>query len=153
MPFGDELAAGTGGRTTAMGYGVADNLRQRFTGQPSDTETGLDFFSARYYASSQGRFTSTDPLQASAHPANPQTWNRYSYVLNNPLRMIDPSGMEGEGGIENDPFYGGDMNLDPQGQQQQKEPFTWYCLPYPIATKCRLASRSHAEVPRARKST
>jgi len=111
MPFGEELSAGVGGRTIAMGFGVTDNLRQRFTGQPRDTETGLDFFSARYYASTQGRFTSTDPLQASAHPARPQTWNRYAYVLNNPLRMVDPSGMAG---IENDSFYGGDMNLDPQ---------------------------------------
>ena len=42
----------------------------------------------------QGRFTSTDPLMASAQTAMPQSWNRYAYVLNNPLRFVDPSGLE-----------------------------------------------------------
>jgi len=42
----------------------------------------------------QGRFTSPNPLQASAETGNPQSWNRYAYALNNPLRYIDPDGME-----------------------------------------------------------
>jgi hypothetical protein len=41
-----------------------------------------------------GRFTSSDPLMASAKTGNPQTWNRYTYCLNNPLRYIDPSGLD-----------------------------------------------------------
>jgi len=41
-----------------------------------------------------GRFTSPDPLMASAYVENPQSWNRYSYALNNPLRYIDPDGMK-----------------------------------------------------------
>jgi RHS repeat-associated protein len=57
-----------------------------------DTETGLDFAQARYLASVQGRFTSVDPLQESATLWNPQSWNRYTYVLNNPLVYIDPTG-------------------------------------------------------------
>ena len=56
-------------------------------------ETGLDYFGARYYASTQGRFTSTDPLLSSGSVEDPQSWNRYSYVLNNPLRLIDPDGL------------------------------------------------------------
>lgn len=40
----------------------------------------------------QGRFTSVDPLQESGNPELPQSWNRYSYVLNNPLILIDPTG-------------------------------------------------------------
>src|SRR6185437_15004712 len=48
---------------------------------------------ARYFSSAQGRFTSVDPLAASGKPMNPQTWNRYAYVLNNPLRLIDPTGL------------------------------------------------------------
>ena len=66
------------------------------TQKERDNETGLDFFETRYYASTQGRFTSPDPLQASAKRRNPQTWNRYTYGLNNPLRYIDPEGEEPE---------------------------------------------------------
>src|SRR6185503_20597126 len=92
-PFGEEIGAGVGGRTTGMGYSVADGVRQRFTGKERDTETGLDYFDARYYASTMGRFTSPDPLRASMVPANPQTFNLYSYVINSPLTLIDPTGM------------------------------------------------------------
>jgi RHS repeat-associated protein len=81
-----------GGRTTAQGYGVYDGIRQQFTGKERDTETGLDYFGARYYSSTQGRFTSVDPENAGADPSNPQSWNGYSYALNNPLRYTDPDG-------------------------------------------------------------
>ncbi len=94
LPFGEELFAGQGGRTTAQGY-FADNIRQKFTRKERDNETGLDYFLARYYSSTQGRFTSPDPLSApaSAHPNIPQSWNLYAYVLNNPLKLVDPDGM------------------------------------------------------------
>ena len=96
MPFGEELGAGVGGRTTGMGFpGSSDGIRQKFTGYERDAETALDFAHARFYSSSQGRFTSVDPLTASATPANPQTFNRYSYVTNSPMNVIDPSGMLG----------------------------------------------------------
>jgi RHS repeat-associated protein len=92
-PFGEEIAAGVAGRTTGMGYSVTDNVRQKFTSKERDNETGLDYFNARYYASAQGRFTSIDPLIASGRVGNPQSWNRYVYVLNNPVRLIDPNGL------------------------------------------------------------
>ena len=41
----------------------------------------------------QGRFTSPDPLLSSGIEEDPQSWNRYSYTLNNPLALIDPSGL------------------------------------------------------------
>jgi RHS repeat-associated protein len=91
LPFGEELFVGR----TQQGYGVMD-IRQKFTGYERDAESGLDFAQARYYASTQGRFTSVDPLMASANPGNPKTWNRYVYVLNNPLRLVDPTGMAAE---------------------------------------------------------
>ena len=90
MPFGEEIFAGTGGRTAAMGFGVADGNRKKFTGYERDTETGLDFAQARYYSSTQGRFTSADSVLGSI--ANPQSLNRYAYVGNNPLRFSDPTG-------------------------------------------------------------
>jgi RHS repeat-associated protein len=57
-----------------------------------DSETGLDWFSTRYMSRAQGRFQSVDPGNAGADPTNPQTWNAYSYVGNNPLSYSDPSG-------------------------------------------------------------
>ena len=65
----------------------------KFTGKERDTESGLDYFGARYLSSSMGRFMSPDPFLNSGRPDNPQTWNRYSYGLNNPLRNTDPTGL------------------------------------------------------------
>ena len=92
LPFGEELYAGTSGRTATQGY-VGDNVRQQFTEYERDKETGLDYAQARYYSSAIGRFTSVDPLLASASAVNPKTWNRYAYVLNNPLKLVDPTGL------------------------------------------------------------
>jgi RHS repeat-associated protein len=63
------------------------------TQKERDNETGLDYFGARYYASTQGRFTSPDPGNAGADEGDPQSWNGYAYSLNNPLRFIDPDGL------------------------------------------------------------
>jgi RHS repeat-associated protein len=57
------------------------------------SETGLDYFGARYFSGGQGRFTSPDPLLNSGRPDDPQSWNRYAYVGNNPLRYVDPLGL------------------------------------------------------------
>jgi RHS repeat-associated protein len=73
--------------------GEAPSRRGQFTGKERDSETGLDYFGARYFSGAQGRFTTADPLMASARASNPQTWNRYSYALNNPLRYVDPDGL------------------------------------------------------------
>lgn len=63
-----------------------------FTDKHQDTAAGLYDFPAREY-SIQGRWPSPDPAGlASVNPAYPQSWNRYAYVLNNPLALTDPSG-------------------------------------------------------------
>jgi RHS repeat-associated protein len=80
------------GMPMMQGYGVNDGIRQQFTGKERDNETGLDYFGARYYSSTQGRFTSVGPENAGVDPFNPQSWNGYSYALNNPLRYTDPDG-------------------------------------------------------------
>jgi RHS repeat-associated protein len=109
LPFGEELFAGTGGRTTAQGYTASDNVRQKFTKYERDAETGLDYAQARMFAYSQGRFTSPDPYKIVAEVQNetdpdrassmlnaylvqPQQWNQYTYAINNPLKYIDPTG-------------------------------------------------------------
>ncbi len=64
-----------------------------YTGKERD-ETGLDYFGARYYDSSLGRFLSVDP--AGPDPMNPMSWNRYAYCLNNPYKYVDPDGRWGK---------------------------------------------------------
>jgi RHS repeat-associated protein len=91
LPFGEEIGL-IGGRNPGQGY-VADNTRQKFTGYEADAETGLNFAQARYQSSVQGRFISVDPLGGSASTLSPQSFNRYSYVENNPLNSTDPTGM------------------------------------------------------------
>jgi RHS repeat-associated protein len=63
-----------------------------FTGKERDSESGLDNFGARYDSSQFGRFVSPDPKHDSAIAANPQTLNRYTYGLNNPIRYVDTGG-------------------------------------------------------------
>ena len=124
LPFGEELYAGSAGRTQALGYGggTGDGVRQQFTAQERDIETGLDYFLARYYSSTQGRFNSPDEFNggaveifaqaASANPtfyadlSNPQTLNKYQYCLNNPLRYTDPYGHQ-----QSDSWYDRLMNF------------------------------------------
>ena len=91
LPFGEELTASN--RTAALGYGAYDNVMHKYTGQMRDTEgPGLDFFHARYFHDAQGRFTSPDELTKDSHVTNPQSWNKYAYARNNPLRYVDPTG-------------------------------------------------------------
>jgi RHS repeat-associated protein len=66
---------------------------REFAGKERDGETGFDYFGARYYASETGRFTMVDPVvPVNTALLDPQLWNRYTYVRNNPLRFTDPDG-------------------------------------------------------------
>jgi RHS repeat-associated protein len=94
LPFGEELSAGTGGRTTAQGYSNSDGNRKKWAQLERDDETGLDYAEARYYSSTQGRFTSSDPFAGSMQITDPQSLNRYAYSNNSPLIHTDPTGME-----------------------------------------------------------
>ncbi len=67
----------------------------KFTGHERDRDgsaNALDYMHARYYGSNRGRFLSVDPTWESSDLSNPQTWNRYAYVRNNPLKYTDPDG-------------------------------------------------------------
>jgi RHS repeat-associated protein len=83
--------------TTALGLQATlflNGARSRCPGKERDQESGNDYFGARYYASSMGRFMSPDPSGLDyADFSNPQTLNLYAYAVNNPLRYIDPTGL------------------------------------------------------------
>jgi len=67
-----------------------------FTDDIHDPETNLEHTLFRKYSSTQGRWLTPDPAgAASAAPTNPQSWNRYAYVLNDPVNATDPLGLEG----------------------------------------------------------
>jgi RHS repeat-associated protein len=63
----------------------------RFTERETDQATGLTYMRARYYNPHLGRFLTVDPVGGKV--GSSQSWNRYSYVLNNPVRHTDPTGM------------------------------------------------------------
>jgi len=98
--------------TTALGLRavtVENRVRSRCTGKKRDSETGLDEFPARYLSSGLGRWITPDPLpwihwqhgneddqkKFAAYLQNPQNFNMYAYVENNPESKDDPTGMQG----------------------------------------------------------
>ena len=66
----------------------------QFTGFEHDGESGLEHAPYRQHSSTSGRWISPDPYDGSSQPANPQSLNRYSYALNNPLSLVDPLGLD-----------------------------------------------------------
>jgi len=80
-PFGLE-AEGWGGQAG----------RTKFAGHERDEGVGFDYMLARYYGANLGRFLSTDPARGGVRVVDPQSWNGYTYVGNNPLKFIDPDG-------------------------------------------------------------
>ena len=98
LPFGRMLSSSDNERSTSCHPADPDtafdsDVSQKFTGQVRDEETRLDYFKARYMSAPQGRFLSPDPLLNSGRPWLPQSWNRYAYVMNNPLRFVDSDGL------------------------------------------------------------
>ena len=75
-------------------YVETASTNRDFTGQTEDTTPGLYDFLFRQQSQSQGRWLAPDPAGlAAVDITNPQTWNRYAYVANNPLSYIDPVGL------------------------------------------------------------
>jgi len=89
-PFGEEIVSSQ--RTPEIGYD-SDEIRQKFTSKQRDLETDLDYFEARYYSNSLGRFSSVDPVNLTAERlVDPQRINLFAYTRNNPLKFVDPNG-------------------------------------------------------------
>jgi len=81
--YQDRLGSDVNSKTLPFGQEIINGERFSFTGKELDDE--LYYFNARYYDSNLGRFTSVDPVEDN-HP--------YSYVANNPMNYVDPSGMD-----------------------------------------------------------
>jgi RHS repeat-associated protein len=86
LPWGDGYSS-----TVNNAGGDQDNLH--FAGLERDAESGTEHAQFRNYASVQGRWLGPDPYMGSYDLTNPQSLNRYAYVLNNPLSFTDPSGL------------------------------------------------------------
>jgi len=83
MPFGEEVAPP-----------IPPPDKRLFTGKERDAETGQDYFEARYLRASVGRFSTIDPVYTwKENLEDPQRWNRYAYVRDNPLKYTDPHGL------------------------------------------------------------
>jgi RHS repeat-associated protein len=81
------------GRVQTASPQASFKVSNRFTGQVFDDETGLYWYNSRIYVPELGRFGQADTIIPDL--GNPQSYNRYSYVLNNPLRYTDPTGHYG----------------------------------------------------------
>src|SRR6185295_18411501 len=83
----------TGCYPSSPDYMLPSATPQKFTGKERDVELGLDYFGARYMSAAEGRFISADPVMVmNQRLFDPQQWNMYSYVRNNPLRLVDSNG-------------------------------------------------------------
>jgi RHS repeat-associated protein len=96
LPFGDGQKCSTDSYAPSS---ADDATPLHFNGKEHDSETGNDYFGARYYGNSIGRFLSPD-WSAQAEPvpyakmADPQSLNLYAYVENNPIANRDIDGHE-----------------------------------------------------------
>jgi RHS repeat-associated protein len=86
MPWGD-------GYTATVYSSGADQDNEHFAGLERDAESGTEHAQFRNYTSNQGRWLVPDQYMGSYDFTNPQSMNRYAYVLNNPASMVDPSGL------------------------------------------------------------
>jgi len=86
--FGPELSGGTA-EPSATTLKYTSHERDNWSSGAPDT---LDYMHARYYNPTVGRFLSVDPIVPTAVVREPQRWNRYAYVSNNPMKNADPTG-------------------------------------------------------------
>jgi RHS repeat-associated protein len=93
LPFGEELNAGVGSRTTVKMFGQPDTVRQKYAGMETDDATGLNHTLWRKDDNWSGRWTSPDPYGGSMSIADPQSFNRYAYCDNDPVNHVDLVGL------------------------------------------------------------
>jgi RHS repeat-associated protein len=91
-------------------YSTGTVDKWKFTSYERDTDTSLDYARMRLNSARLARFTTPDPYGGSIAPGNPQSWNRYAYVTNDPVNFIDPNGLAGQCGMScPDPHQNDDL--------------------------------------------
>jgi RHS repeat-associated protein len=93
-PYGGRIA--TAPPPTPISESPSSRVRLGFTGQEEDDDLGLVNMNGRIYDPAIARFLTPDPVVAMRSPS--QSWNRYSYAENSPLRFVDPSGFDPQDG-------------------------------------------------------
>lgn len=91
--FGEEVGSGIGLRSASQGYASDKVTRQGYGMTENDDATGQQHAWFRKLETAAGRWDSPDPYKGSIKPEDPQTFNRYSYVNNQPTNLVDPSGL------------------------------------------------------------
>jgi RHS repeat-associated protein len=116
LPFGD----------ISHNYGsAASDIHYQFTGDETDSESSTDYAMYRNLSGTMARFNRPDPYDGSYDLTNPQTFNRYVYVSNNPLRLVDPQGLDGE-----------DNPCEPGGGGSEQRPALGHGLAQPHDDSC-----------------
>jgi RHS repeat-associated protein len=95
MPFGTMLpfTQTYGGENSYQHPTLSNPSKKRFTSYDRSEATGLDYAVNRFYSPQQGRFAQVDPIGMGAVSlGNPQSLNLYSYVENDPVNRVDPTG-------------------------------------------------------------
>ena len=93
LPFGEDLPNTVGMRASTPGYGGAEAARQKYAGMERDDASGMAHTLWRQYDSVSARWTSPDPYAGSMTLTEPQSFNRYTYVNNDPVNKVDPTGL------------------------------------------------------------
>ncbi|MFL6253575.1 MAG: RHS repeat domain-containing protein [Pyrinomonadaceae bacterium] len=93
LPFGEDAPSSLGPRSPAQGYAADDRLRQKYAGMEQDDATGMNHTLWREYDNRSGRWTAPDPYGGSLVVSNPQSFNRYNYVNNDPVNQTDAAGL------------------------------------------------------------
>src|SRR6185436_3631905 len=134
LPFGD------------LWYSTGTVDKWKFTSYEHDTDTNLDYAAMRFDSARLARFTSPDPYPGSVQLGDPQSWNRYSYVVDDPANLIDPLGMTtcpyGEKGCT-DPHQNDDLalrtglaNANPCGKQAYGVDVPCWFIMQPLGGGC-----------------
>lgn len=93
LPFGEDALNAVGMRASVSGYGGTEAARQKYANMETNEATGMAHTLWREYDALSARWTAPDPYKGSMDTSIPQSLNRYTYVNNDPINKVDPTGL------------------------------------------------------------